>query len=231
MRGFRMQESIKKTNRYVAYYRVSTKKQPYGVDVQKDVISNFLTKDEILVAEYEDKTSGRDNERDILKDAILACKENKANLIVAKLDRLSRDVSYIFQIKAMLEDNKIELVCCDLPIINTLTLGLYATIAQYEAELISNRTKETLKMLKDKGVKLGNPRPKGDKSRIKGGQKRTRAIKNRLEGAWNLTNRLRKQGYSAPAIANELNNKGFKTSKGGTFNRSSVYNLIKLFTY
>ena len=124
--------------KYIAYYRVSTKRQNLGLDAQRKTVLDYIsTVNGILINSYEEKESGKNNARLELHKAITECKKNNATLVIAKLDRLSRNVSFIFTLK----DSGINFVCCDIPECNTLTLGIFATIAQSERETISQRTK------------------------------------------------------------------------------------------
>lgn len=140
---------------YIAYYRTSTKDQNLGIDAQRNIIQNHVQKKgSQIILEVEEHESGEKNARPELLRALDECTRTGATLIVAKLDRLGRDVEFLFRLKK--GDVKFE--CCDIPELNTLSLGIFATFAQHERELISKRTKEALNALKEKGVKLGNPR-------------------------------------------------------------------------
>ncbi|MFK7983226.1 MAG: recombinase family protein, partial [Saprospiraceae bacterium] len=136
---------------YIAYYRVSTEKQKksgLGLESQKAIIQHFSEIDKAtIVKEFTETESGKaiDN-RPQLQQAINYCLKNGYTLIVAKLDRLSRDVEHIFQIKKKL--GKL-FISCDLPNTDSLTLSIFAGIAQRERELISIRTKLALKAKKD----------------------------------------------------------------------------------
>lgn len=134
--------------KYVAYYRVSTKRQNLGLDAQRNTVTNYINNiGGSLINSYEEKESGKCDNRTELLNAIDYCKANKATLVIAKLDRLSRNVSFIFALK----DAGINFYCCDIPECNTLTLGVFATIAQSERETISIRTKLALQAKKRKG--------------------------------------------------------------------------------
>ena len=114
---------------YISYYRVSTKKQEksgLGLDAQKTAVQNFLDKESILIAEYQEAESGKDNERPQLIRAIEHCKSTGAVLLIAKLDRLSRNAAFILTLR----DSKIEFVCADMPTANSVTIGIMAILAQ-----------------------------------------------------------------------------------------------------
>jgi DNA invertase Pin-like site-specific DNA recombinase len=149
---------------YVAYYRVSTKKQGVsglGLDAQKQTAYSFLKESDRIVKEFVEIESGKNNQRIQLDEAIRFARNNKYTLLVAKLDRLSRNVSFIFTLR----DSGVDFVCADIPDANTLTIGIFATIAQHEREIISRRTKDALKAKKLKGFKLGSPKNLSDFSR------------------------------------------------------------------
>ena len=140
--------------KYIAYYRVSTIKQGdsgLGLEAQRNDVTRYTNGN--LLHEFTDVASGKKNTRPELEKALAMAKSENAVLIFAKLDRLSRDVEFIFSIR----NAGVEIVCCDMPDLNTLTIGIFATMAQYERELISERTKKALAVKKAQGVKLGKP--------------------------------------------------------------------------
>lgn len=142
---------------YVAYYRVSTQKQNashLGLEAQRKTCGDFVRANNgVVVHEFTDVESGKSRNRKGLFDAIEYCKNNDCALVVAKLDRLARDVEFTFKIM----NTGIDIHFCDMPIVNTMILGVFASVAQYERELISYRTKSALKVAKEKGKKLGAP--------------------------------------------------------------------------
>lgn len=146
--------SIKK-ELYVSYLRVSTRKQGYsglGLEAQREIIAKHLRGQEPL-AEFVEVESGRHNNRPKLKEALELCRRTGANLIVAKMDRLSRNVAFTSQ----LLESDVEIVFCDFPQANKMMIHIVSAIAQYEAELTASRTKQALKAKKRQGYKLGNP--------------------------------------------------------------------------
>ena len=129
--------------KYIAYLRQSTKKQEnsgLGVEAQREIIKNYL-KDKKLIAEYLETESGKKSERPKLTEAIGMCRKTGATLIVAKLDRLSRNVAFTSRFL----ESDVEIVFCDFPQANKLVLHIISSIAEYEANLISVRTKQSLK--------------------------------------------------------------------------------------
>ena len=142
--------------RYTPYYRVSTQKQGssgLGLDAQRAAVRTFVPDAAQLGAEYVEIKSGKKNQRPQLLAAIAEARRVGATLLIAKLDRLSRNAGFIFALR----DSGVDFVCCDMPDANTLTVGLFAVIAQHERETISKRTKEALAAKKARGVKLGSP--------------------------------------------------------------------------
>ena len=141
--------------KYCIYLRVSTKKQgksTLGLDAQKERCVQYInTVNGEVAAEYKDIESGTHRDRVGLRNAIEFCLKNDATLVVAKLDRLARDVEFCFKVV----NTGIEIHFCDMPAINTLLLGVFASVAQYERELTSTRTKDALAVKKAKGAKLG----------------------------------------------------------------------------
>ena len=106
-----------------------------------------------MLAEFTDIESGKRNDRPQLRAAIAFCQQHGAVLLIAKLDRLTHNVAFIFALR----DSGVEFVCADMPEANTLTIGVMATMAQYERELIADRTRRALAEKKKQGVKLGTP--------------------------------------------------------------------------
>jgi len=216
-------------SKFIAYTRVSTKDQNLGAEAQLKTILTHIGSGE-LVGHYTEKESGKNNKRIELTKALQECKLKGATLIVAKLDRLSRDLSFLM----LLKSSDVNFKCCDIPEINTLTLGIFGTIAQYERELISERTVKALQTLKDKGVVLGKPENlyNNHKKAIKNSVA-TRLEKARLnennQRAYGLIKVMRKNGCRWTAIMNELNGNGFLTSSGKPFFVQSVQQVYELY--
>ncbi|MDP7344060.1 MAG: recombinase family protein, partial [Alphaproteobacteria bacterium] len=139
---------------YVVYRRVSTDKQETGIEAQERAIQAFLASYGGSVLEtYTEYASGAKNDRVELNKALKKCRKHKATLLVAKLDRVSRRVSWI----AGLMESSINLRVAELPNADEFQLHIYASLAQQERRLISDRTKAALQVLKLKGIKLGSP--------------------------------------------------------------------------
>lgn len=211
---------------YVAYYRVSTKQQGVsglGLDAQKETVKNFIGSN-TLIAEFTEIESGKNDNRIELNKAIDYANMNNATLIIAKLDRLSRNASFIFQLR----DSKVDFICCDIPDANTMTIGIFALLAQQEREMISDRTKKALQAKKEKGFVLGKPENLTDASRMKSIEVRKNDAMNNENNkkAIALIEQMRNQNISYNRIAAKLNEVGFKTSTGKNFYAMSVKQLF-----
>lgn len=215
--------------KYVAYYRVSTKKQGLGLDAQQASVNQFIEREEgaELIAEFSEKESGKDNNRPQLEAALYLCKEQDAILLIAKLDRLSRRVSFIFALR----EASIRFKALDMPEVqDVLTLSIYAGLAERERNLISERTTVALAALKAKGVKLGTNNLT-DEGRAKGAAAMKRLAEdntNNLRAAAQAK-KLRKEGHSLNSIAKMLNEQGIKTARGSKHSATSVMRLLNRF--
>lgn len=141
---------------YTPYYRVSTQRQGasgLGLEAQRVAVRAFVANPTQLLAEYVEVESGRKNQRPQLLAAIAAARQAGSTLLIAKLDRLSRNAGFVLALR----DSGVDFVCCDMPDANTLTIGLFAVLAQHERETIAKRTKEALAAKKARGFLLGNP--------------------------------------------------------------------------
>jgi DNA invertase Pin-like site-specific DNA recombinase len=144
--------------KFIAYFRVSTDRQGksgLGLDAQREAVMNYLNGGRwTLVDEFTEVESGKRNDRPELVKALTTCKQQKAKLAIAKLDRLSRNLAFI----ATLMDSGVEFIAVDNPHANKLTVHILAAVAQHEREIISARTSEALKAAKARGKRLGNPK-------------------------------------------------------------------------
>lgn len=211
---------------YVTYYRVSTKKQGdsgLGLEAQKRDINLFLDNySEVpyeVLAEFTDVESGSNADRPELQKAITLAKKEGATLLVAKLDRLSRKVSFIAQ---LMEDEKLDFKVSSMPTADKFQLHIYAALAEQERDFISKRTKAALAEAKARGVKLGGLR---DKTNARNKAKVDVADKaaEKLRG---LVTPMIEQKLSLRAIATSLNNSGLKTAKGNEYSAMTVKRLV-----
>ncbi len=211
---------------YVIYKRVSTKEQGksgLGLDAQaRDIelyLSNYSDEPWEIIGEYTDVQSGGEDERLELSKAVDQAKRTGAVLLVAKLDRLSRRVSFIAQ---LMEDKKLVFRVASMPFADKFQLHIYAALAEQERGFISKRTKAALAEAKKRGKKLGGLRDKT--------MKRNQALKKqadqrakKLEG---LVIPLRDQGASLQIIASALNEANISTPRGGKWYPNSVSRLL-----
>ena len=214
--------------KYIAYYRVSTQKQGnsrLGLDGQKSAVLKYISDNDNLLASYTDVESGKNNNRPNLLQAIEDCKNNNATLLIAKLDRLSRNAAFIFTLR----DTHVKFKAVDMPEANSVTIGIMAVLAQDERERISQRTKTALAELKKKGVKLGSPQNLTAEARQKGLEARKNNARqndnNRKAGE--LIIALRQNGLSFYAITIRLNKLGFKTRRNKAFQQNQTQILFK----
>ena len=217
---------------YIAYLRVSTPKQGFsglGLEAQKEIIQNFLY-DKNPIAEYIEVESGRktDKGRPKLKEALEVCRKTGAKLIVAKLDRLARNVAFLSQ----LLESDVDIVFCDFPQANKMVLHILAAISQYEAELVATRTKQALAAKKARGAVLGNPDhllenlDSAIAKSVETNKRKAEENPNNKRAAAMLKV-LAKEGKTLQEMADYLNEQGFTTSKGYKFTRSAVLVLLK----
>lgn len=215
---------------YVIYYRVSTKKQGesgLGLDAQRAYVEHFYSEKPIL-AEFTDVRSGKTiTKRPELQKALTLCKETGAILVVAKIDRLSRDTEQALSIYREL-NGKLE--SCDIPNLDKFTLTLFMAIADRERELIGIRTKQALDQ---KRAKVGEWRKAGpnEKKRLAGLLGSEMAKEQAYENensrrASALIQTLRSNGRTLVQIAEELNRAGFKTPRGKSFQATQVQRLF-----
>lgn len=214
--------------KYIAYYRVSTQKQGnsgLGLEAQKTAVMKFVAVSDELIAEFEDVESGKKNDRPNLMRAIDKCKKEEATLLIAKLDRLSRNASFILTLR----DSQVKFKCCDMPDANSVTIGIMAILAQDERERTSQRTKDALTELKRKGKKLGSPQNLNFEARQKGLEvRKINAVENENNiKASAMIKALRSHGKSFYFITKELNRLGFKTRRGKVFTQVQTKTLFE----
>ncbi len=209
---------------FVSYYRVSTDKQGrsgLGLDAQRAAVAAFTTGRGDVLAEFTEIESGKKSDRPQLAAALSVCRKKKARLVIAKLDRLARNVAFI----ANLMDSGVEFIACDMPEANRLTLHILAAVAEHEREAISRRTKEALAAAKARGTRLGNPRPSSS-------LERGRAKLAAQSDAWHanvrpLVVQLQSDGLGLRAIARELNRRGIPTSRGKQWEHATVTTVLR----
>lgn len=215
---------------YIAYYRVSTKRQNLGLDAQREMINRYIDgNDGKVIAEYQEKESGKNDNRPQLTAALAECKRTGATLLIAKLDRLSRKVSFVFALK----DSGVKFVATDLPQFNTMTLAVFCGLAQQERELISERTKKALKQRYNKTsweTSHPNTHKYDDTCRMKSlAIRRENAVNNEHNRRAYAAIKLALGTMTFNALADYLNANNFTTAKGGTWRGNQVKRLVELF--
>jgi len=209
------------SGKYVAYYRVSTKRQGskgYGLDAQRAKVEAHLNGgDWELIAEFTEVESGKrstDRHRRELQAALELCVQENATLVVAKIDRLTRNLEFLTRILK----SGVKMVACDVPTMsnanqNRFVLQLMANIAELEGAVISERTRDALASAKKKGAKLGNPNPKA------ASRKASRQIKKDADAfalkVGRIIEELEEYGcVTLEQIAEGLQARGIETARG-----------------
>jgi DNA invertase Pin-like site-specific DNA recombinase len=223
----------KHTGKFVAYYRVSTRRQGHsglGLEAQQRAVHDHLNGGRWrIIAEFIEVESGkRADNRPKLAEALAACRVHDATLVIAKLDRLARNVAFV----SNLMDAGVDFEAIDFPQANRLTIHILAAVAEHEARMISERTKAALAAAKRRGVKLGGVRkghkPFTAKVQAMGRKTRTAIAQRRAADLRPIITELQAAGFqSYSAIARELNARGIPTSGGnGTWQAVSVGRLL-----
>ena len=215
---------------FVSYIRVSTKAQGQsglGLDAQRKAVTDYLNGGRwSLVDEYVEVESGANDERPKLAEALARCRLHNATLVIAKLDRLSRDAHFLLG----LQKAGVKFVAADMPEANEMIVGIMAVVAQAERRMISERTRAALAAAKERGVKLGGDRGNlaavGAKGRLAALEMRRRAAKQRAEDLKPIIAELRTQGItSLKKIAAGLNARGIPAARGGKWTVTQVGRL------
>ncbi|CCM78040.1 recombinase family protein [Rhizobium mesoamericanum] len=219
--------------KYVSYRRVSTEEQGksgLGLEAQQRDIDLFLANySEVpyeVVGEFVEEASGADGDRPELAKALDLVRKTGAELLVAKLDRLSRKMSFI---SGLMDDRKVKLRVASMPHADKFQLHIYAALAEQEREFISKRTKDALAAAKARGVKLGGRRRKADGTwaldkRIEGLKTRADADAARVIG---FIKPLRDAGKSLREIVTALDSAGLATARGGRWTAKQVSRVLE----
>ncbi len=215
---------------YVAYYRVSTVRQGrsgLGLEAQRETVARFL-RGKAPTAEFTETESGRSNDRPQLKRAIAECRRAKATLLIAKLDRLARSVSFI----SNLMESDIEFTVADFPEANRLTIHILAAVAEHESRLISERTTSALAAARARGTALGSNAHRDKQAHVevlqKARQVRSEKARNRAAATAKAVADARALGVTTlRGIANKLNEWGRPAPRGGRWRAAQVKSLIR----
>lgn len=222
-------ETMSTRCKLVAYRRVSTKGQGesgLGLEGQEQAIAAYAAATGCeVIATYTEVESGKVNARPELARAMAHAKRSKATLVIAKLDRLSRNVAFL----ANLMESGVDFVACDQPNANRLTVHILAAVAENEARAISERTKAALAAYKARGGVLGTNNLTAEGT-IKGARAGARAVKEKAEEAYSdvvpMILELKGQGMTQQAIADRLNADGHTTRTGKPWGQVQVKRLI-----
>jgi DNA invertase Pin-like site-specific DNA recombinase len=214
--------------KFVAYFRVSTDRQGksgLGLEAQREAVMNYLDGGRwTLIKEFTEVESGKRNDRPELVKALAACKRQKAKLVIAKLDRLGRNLAFI----ATLMESGVEFVAVDNPHANELTVHFLAAVAQHEREMISERSKAALLAAKRRGRRLGNPNlPEAAKrgvAALKANAKRFAANVRPI-----IDEIIAAGAKSHSAIAAKLNERHVLTARGGVWTHVQVGAILRPF--
>jgi len=216
--------------KHVAYYRVSTARQGrsgLGLDAQRRAVQEYLNGGSWeLVGEFVEVESGKLDARPQLQEALSMCELTGATLVVAKLDRLSRNVGFL----ARLQESRVRFIAADMPEANEVTVQIFAVIAQAERKAISRRTKEALAAAKARGVVLGGNRGNLHDLRkgptvsavVRGEQslKRAQLVGSHIDAA------LAAGATSLRQIAAALNGRGLVAPRGGAWSAHQVARIV-----
>jgi DNA invertase Pin-like site-specific DNA recombinase len=217
--------------KFVAYYRVSTKRQGesgLGLEAQKSAVTGYLNGGQsVLIDEFVEVESGAKTNRPKLTEALALCKKTGATLVIAKLDRLARNVAFV----ANLMNSKVEFLAVDFPTANRLTIHILAAVAEHERDMISKRISEALQVAKRNGKKLGWANPA--RTTEHAAACRIGANSNRINADQFSTNMqpiingIRGAGITTlSGITEALNMRGIMTARGGMWYPTTVKNVI-----
>ena len=213
---------------FVAYYRVSTQKQGksgLGIEAQKAAVAQYVSRNGGKVAaEFQEVESGKRSDRPQLALALERCRLTRSTLIVAKLDRLTRDVAFLCRLR----DSKVDFVAVDNPNATPLTVTILIAVAEEERRLASVRTKVALQAAKARGVKLGNPNGAqafGARSRAGAVEALKAKADSFAQSLAGIVRPLLEAGLSLRKIAERLNAEGIVTAQGKAWQANSVKRL------
>lgn len=219
-----------RSKRFVAYYRVSTDRQGrsgLGLDAQREAVRRYLNGGNWeLVEEFTEVETGKGSNaldrRPQLRAAIEACKKQKAALVIAKLDRLARNVAFV----SALMETGVDFVAADNPHANRLTVHILAAVAEHEREMISERTRAALKAAKSRGIRLGSPSPQKGAHHAAEARKAAAALF--ADSMLPMIHGLQNSGLqSLRQIAAALNARGVKARRGGEWDAKSVSRILE----
>ena len=218
--------------KFIAYYRISKERKPkkgadptksmylasYGLDAQRDAATRQAQTGQLLNEYVEIESGKRADNRPQLQAALAECKRTKAVLLIARLDRLSRNVAFI----SALMESGVEFVACDMPTASRLTIHILAAVAEHEREMISARTKAALAAAKAQGVVLGNPRLNEAREHARA----THIARRPAAPIVGMIAEWARQGVSFREMARRLNALNIRPGRGVAWYGSSVANVL-----
>jgi DNA invertase Pin-like site-specific DNA recombinase len=222
------------TGKFVVYLRVSTARQGrsgLGLEAQREAVRQFVAaRGGKSIAEFVEVETGKRDDRPELEKAKKRCRVTGATLVVAKLDRLSRNVAFLMNMR----DSDVQFVAADMPEANTMTVGVMAVVAQHEREAISARTKAALAAARARGTILGGKRKGAAKIGAYQQQgvaaAREKAVRE-AELRRDALEALQRENLSLNAMAARLNAEDFKTSRGGNWTATAVRRTLALLSH
>lgn len=213
---------------FVTYLRVSTDRQGksgLGLEAQRKAVADYVAGKGAIAAEYVEIESGKKNDRPQLARALVEAKRIGAVLLIAKLDRLARNVAFI----ANLLEAGVEIAAADMPEANRFLLHVMAAVAEHEAQAISDRTRAALAAAKARGVVLGWSMPERKEEQrqasCKGAAKNAKNACMHAASVLPVIRQIAAGGKSLRQIADELNTRGIKTARGGLWYAGTVRNV------
>jgi DNA invertase Pin-like site-specific DNA recombinase len=217
----------------VTYLRVSTARQGnsgLGLEAQRNTIQNYVvSRSASIIKEFVEVESGKaSSNRPQLADALHLAKVTGSILVIAKMDRLSRNAAFLLTLR----ESGVKFIAADMPDANELTVGIMALVAQQEREAISTRTTEALKAAKARGTKLGNPNGAAALQRAgKGNAAAVGTIKAKADAyaadLRPIIQSINAEGIlSLGGIAKALNDRQIKTARDGVWHKATVANLL-----
>jgi DNA invertase Pin-like site-specific DNA recombinase len=216
--------------KFVTYLRVSTAKQGrsgLGLEAQQEAVRQFVTGrgGKIIAPEFVEVETGSRNDRPELDRALKRCRLTGATLVVAKLDRLSRNAAFLMTLR----DSGVDFVAADLPEANTMTVGVMAVVAQHEREAISHRTKAALAAARARGTALGGFRERAPNIATyqrKGVEVVRQSALQAAEERREAIEALQRESLSLNVMAARLNADSVRTSRGGKWTATAVKRTI-----
>lgn len=213
--------------KFIAYYRVSTQKQGQsglGLEAQQKAVADYLNGgDWELLAEFTEVETGKGanalDRRPQLREALALCKKTKATLVIAKLDRLARNVHFV----SGLIESGVEFVAADMPHANKTMIQIHAVMSEHERDQISARTKAALAAAKARGVVLGAAGSENLKPNIEARKQAADDFAIKLKG---VIDGMKARGLSQRAMCDELNDLGIKTAKGGKWSQVQLQRIL-----